>query len=140
MTTKDLLHKQIIVPIDKDNTNKFMASTSNHITHINRALKNIKSDILADYVQQKSTDVIIVTNKVALPSNLQTIENFVQNMENINSEDIKFPRLPQFKSYLKMIDIPFYIKNTNVLISLDFVELVIKSNHIFNNLLLTSKL
>ena len=117
-----------------------MASARNHITNINRALKNIKSDILADYVQQESTDVIIVTNKVALSSNLQTIENFVQNMENINSEDIKFPRLPQFKSYLKMIDIPFYIKNTNVLISLDFVELVIKSNHIFNNLLLTSKL
>jgi len=137
MTTKDLLHKQIIVPIDKDNTNKFMASASNYITNINRALKNIKSDILADYVQQESTDVIIVTNKVALPSDLQTIENFVQNMENVNSEDIKFPRLSQFKSYLKIIDILFYIKNTNVLISSDFVESVIKSNHIFNNLLLT---
>ena len=134
------MHKQIIVSIDKDNTNKFMASASNHITNINRALKNIKSDILADYVQQKSTDVIIVTNKVALPSDLQTIEKFVQNMENVNSENIKFPRLPQFKSYFKIIDILFYIKNTNVLISSDFVESVIKSNHIFNNLLLTSKL
>ena len=131
------MHKQIIVPIDKDNTNKFMASASNYITNINRALKNIKSDILADYVQQESTNVIIVTNKVALPSDLQTIENFVQN---VNSEDIKFPKLPQFKSYLKIIDIPFYIKNTNVLISSDFVESVIKSNHIFDNLLLTSKL
>jgi len=50
MTTKDLLHKQIIVPISKDNVNKFIASVCNHITNINRALKNIKSDILADYV------------------------------------------------------------------------------------------
>ena len=61
-------------------------------------------------------------------------------MENVNFEDIKFPRLPQSKSYLKIIGILFYIENTNIPISSDFVESVIKFNHIFNNLLLASKL
>ena len=51
MTTKGFLYKQIIVPIGKDNANKFIASASNHITNINRALKNIKSDIFVNYVQ-----------------------------------------------------------------------------------------
>jgi len=93
MTIKGPLHKQIIVPMDKDNANKFMASASNHITNINRALKNIKLDVLVDYVQQEYTGVTIVIHKVALPSDLQTIENVVKNMENINSKDIESPKL-----------------------------------------------
>ena len=140
MTIKGSLYKQIIVPMGKDNANKFMASASNHIANINRALKNIKLDILANYVQQKSTGVTIITNKVASFSNLQTIENIVENMENINSEDIESPRLLQSKSYLKIIGISFFIKNTNVPIMPDYIEEIIKSNHIFNNLLLASKL
>ena len=139
MITKGSSYKQIIVSIGKDNANKFMASASNHITNINRALKNIKSDVLADYVQQESTGITIVTNKVALPSDLQTIENIVKNVKNINSEDIKSPRLLQSKFYLKIISIPFFIKNTNIPIMSDYVKEIIKSNYIFNNLSLVSK-
>ena len=139
MITKNPSYKQIIVSIGKDNANKFMASASNHITNINRALKNIKSDVLADYVQQESTGITIVTNNIALPSDLQTIENIVKNVKNVNSEDIKSPRLLQSKSYLKIIDISFFIKNTNIPIMLDYVKEIIKSNYIFNNLSLASK-
>jgi len=77
---------------------------------------------------------------VASSSNLQTIENVIKNMENINSDDIETLQLSQSKSYLKIIGILFFIKNTNILISVDFVEIAIKSNHIFDNLLLASKL
>jgi len=73
-------------------------------------------------------------------TDLQTIENFVKNMEDVNSDDIESSRLPQSKSYLKIIDILFFIENTNIHISSNFVESVIKSNHIFNNLSLASKL
>jgi len=94
---------------------------------------------LADYIQRNSTGVIIITNKVASPSDLQTIENIIKNVENINSDNIKTPQLPQL-SYLKIMGILFFIKNTNIPISIDFVEVAIKSNHIFDNLLLASKL
>ena len=56
--------------MNKDNVNKFMASSSSHITNINRALKNIKLDIIVDYVQSEQVGITIATNKVALPSNL----------------------------------------------------------------------
>ena len=55
-------------------------------------------------------------------------------------ENIKALRLPQSKSYLKIIGIPYLMENTNILINSDFVETVIKSSHIFNDLSLTSKL
>jgi len=91
MTTRDLSWKQIIIPMGKENSDKFMSFASVYVANINRALKNIKLDILADYVQRKSTGIIIVTNKVASPFNLQTIENVIKNMKNINSDNIETP-------------------------------------------------
>jgi len=81
--------------------------------------------------------VTIVTNKVVLPLDLKVIENFVKNVDNVNSENIEAPRLPQSKSYLKIIGISYFLENTNISITSDFVESIIK--YIFNNLLLTSK-
>jgi len=123
----------------KANVDKIMASSSVYITNINRALKNIKSNIMVDYVQPKAIGITIVTNSVASTSNLQVIENYVKNIKNIMSEDIQALRLPQSKSYLKIIGILYLMKNTNISINSDFVETVIKSSHIFNNLLLASK-
>ena len=76
--------------------------------------------------------------KIASSSDLQVIENYVKNVKNVNSEDIKILYLPQSKSYLKIIGIPYFIEN--ILITSDFVTSIIKVNHIFNNLLLVLKL
>ena len=140
MTIKDPSHKHIIILIDKENIDKFMISASNYVANINKALKSIKSDIIVDYIQRELIDVTIVTNKIASPSNIQVIENFIKNVENINSKNIELSRLPQSKSYLKIISIPYLIENSNVFILLYFVKMIIKSNYVFNNLSLASKL
>jgi len=49
------------------------------------------------------------------------------------------PHLPQSKSYLKMIDIPYLIENINIPINSSMVETVLKNNHIFNNIFLALK-
>jgi len=54
---------------------KFIASSSNYIININKVLRNIKSDIIADYVHLEQKDITIVTNKVALSLDLQVIKN-----------------------------------------------------------------
>jgi len=50
------------------------------------------------------------------------------------------PGLPQSKSYLKIISIPFFLEDTNTLISCDVVKNIIKNNHIFNNIVLALRL
>ena len=42
--------KQIIVLMSNENKTKFMKESSAHITNLNRALKNIKSKVMADFV------------------------------------------------------------------------------------------
>ena len=54
-------------------------------------------------------------------------------------EQISSPRLPQSKSYLKIVGIPYNSEITNSCISSNDVECILKSNHIFNDIVLASK-
>jgi len=47
-----------------------MASFSIYVANINKAFKNIKSDIIVDYVWLEPLDITIVTNKVAFSLDL----------------------------------------------------------------------
>ena len=130
MITKCPLRKQIIVPISNNNKTKFIVSSSKHITNFNRALKNTKSEVMVDFTYIDQNNIVIVTNKIT-SLDLQTIEKYIKNIKYFNSEDINTPHLPQSKSYLKIIGIPYLLENTNILITLDFVETTIKNNYIF---------
>ena len=47
---KSLSRKQVIIPMSNVNKAKFMESSSTHITNLNRVLKNIKSEVIADFI------------------------------------------------------------------------------------------
>ena len=49
------------------------------------------------------------------------------------------PRLPQFKYYLKILNIPYLIKDTNIPIMTDVVKRILQSTHIFNDIVLILK-
>ena len=50
MTMKGPLCKQVIVLINTDNTRKFIKNSSTHVININRTLKSIKSNVMADFI------------------------------------------------------------------------------------------
>ena len=141
MTTKGLLRKHIIISISNDNNMKFMKNSSMHIANINRVLRNAKSEVLVDFIWSDPLSITAITNKVSLQLDLQIIEQYIKNSDNINDLQVEVPHLPQLKSYLKIIGIPYFPHgNTqDCLISSD-VECIIKQNQIFDNITLTSKL
>ena len=73
---------------------KFIKNSSLHITNINRSLRNTKSEVLVDFIQLDPLEITVVTNKVALQSDLQIIEHYIKNANDINSLHIKVPWLP----------------------------------------------
>ena len=117
-----------------------MKKSSAHIYNINRVLKNIKSEIVADFIRLDNKGIIITTNKVASMLDLQTIKMYIKKINNIELNHVEVPRLPQSKSYLKIISIPFFLEDTNTPISSDIVKKIIKKNHIFNDIILASRL
>ena len=48
--TKEPLRKQVIVPMSNDNKVKLIKDPSTHIANINRVFKNIKSEVMVDFI------------------------------------------------------------------------------------------
>ena len=108
ITTRDPFRKQVIVPMSSENNSIFMRNLALHVTNINRHLQNAKSEVLANYIWSDPLGITVITNKVSQQSDLQIIDQYVKNSSDINTLQVEEPRLPQSKSYLKIIGIPFF--------------------------------
>jgi len=122
MITKGLSCKQIIISMDSNNL-KFLSLSGEYIVNLNHTLKSIKSDVIVDFIRSDYRELIIVSNKVASPSDICVINNYVKNTQ-----------LLQSKSYLKILGILYLIENTNTPIDSNILEGIIKATHIFKSL------
>ena len=140
MTTKGPSRKQVIILINRENIIKFIKESSLYISNINRILKNVKLDVLVDFIHSNQLDIMVVTSKVVFLSDLQLIKNYIKNIKNINALAVDVPCLSQSKSYLKIIGILYYLQDNpqKYLLSNDDKE-IIKQNPIFDNIILTFK-
>ena len=126
--------------MSNSNMVKFMKNSSIHVSNINRNLKNTKSEVFVDFIWADPVGIAIITNKISQASDLTTIENYVKNSESIDSSQVDMLYLPQSKSYLKIIGIPYFPNgNLQECLNSSDVENIIKQNHIFNNVILASK-
>jgi len=62
----------------------------------------------------------------------------MKELNNVNIINAISLRVLQSKSYLKILGIPYFVKNINLPIILDIIESVIKSTYILNDIVLTS--
>ena len=117
---------------------RVMTQSNTYITNINRLLKGVKSEISADYIHSDNKRIVIMTNKIAIFSNLNIVEKYMKDLNDIDLNNIMSLRLPQSKSYLKILGILYFLKNTNLSVMSDIIKRVIKCIHIFNNIVLAS--
>ena len=94
MTMKGLSRKQVIFPMNVENSVNFIKDSSSHITNINRTLKNIKSEVIADFICADNRDMVITTNKVTEALDFQTIKRYMKNTNNIEAKQVESSRLP----------------------------------------------
>jgi len=140
MTTKGPSRKQVIVPISIDNNNLFIKNSAAHVTNINRLLRNAKSEVAVDFIRSDPIGLVIVTNKVAIQSDLQIIDQYIKKSEDINELQVEEPRLSQSKSYLKIISILFFPNGrTQEQLNVSDVETILKQNQIFDDIKLASR-
>ena len=140
MTTKGPLRKQVITPISGDNVISFMKSSSLHVANINRLLCNVKSNVLVNYLCSENSGITVITSKVAQQSNISIIDKYVKNSNDINFLQVNKPCLPKSKSYLKIIGIPFFPHaNSQEKLTPNDIKVILKQNHIFDNISLASK-
>jgi len=138
ITTKGSSRKQIIIPMSINNTERIIAQSNVHITNINKLLKDVKSEILADCICSNNKGIVIITNKIAILFDLSIVEKYIKELNNVNSDNVISSKLPQFKLYLKILDISYFLDTTNLSVMSDIIKRVIKSTHIFNDIVLAS--
>ena len=68
----------------------------------------IKSNTAADFIRLDSRGIIVTMNNVAAQSDLGIIEKYIKGIDTIQADNVLSPRLPQSKSYLKILGIPFF--------------------------------
>ena len=118
---------------------EFIKNLSLYIVNINCALKAIKSSTIANFIYVEDKGIVIMTNNVSSGSDLQEIKKYIKNSLSSDVDKVLLARLPQSKSYLKIVNILFISEKTNSRISSDGIEDVLKNNHLFNNIILASK-
>jgi len=119
-----------------NNAERIITQTNAHIANINKAFKEVKSDISADYICSNNREIIITTNKVAASLDLNIVEKYMKELNNVDLNNVISPRLLQLKSYLKILGVPYFIEDTNLPITSNINKRVIKSIHIFGNMVL----
>ena len=71
-----------------NNIKTFMLSLNNYVVNINQALKNIKSDVIIDFIHSDYRGLVLVSNKVMAQLNICIISYYIKNTNNMNLEDI----------------------------------------------------
>ena len=95
---------------------------------------------MADFIWADQRELIITTNKVVSMLDFNTIKKYIKNVDVVDFKDVIAPWLPQSRSYLKIFGILYIIENTNTSVSSGIIEQILQSTHIFNNMVLASKL
>ena len=134
MTTRGPSRKKVIIPMAKHIAELMINSAHTHIINVNKYLKNSKLDIVTDFIHITNNGIIITTNKPANNLNLSTIEKYLKNIQNVDSDLIESPCLPKSKSYMKIIGLPYKIEQGAI--SPDYIKGVLKETHFFKDVVL----
>jgi len=140
ITTKDSSRKQIVIPISTNNSEAIITQANAHIANINKLLKNVKYNVSTNYICSNNKRIVITTNKAVASSNLNIVERYIKELDNINSNNVivMSSYLSQSKLYLKVLEVPYFLKNINLPIISNMIEMIIKEAYIFNNIVLVS--
>lgn len=80
MTTKNPSRKQIIISISINNAKAIISQANKHISNINKLLKDVKSNVSADFIYSNNKEVIITTNKVVAASDLNIVKKYIKKL------------------------------------------------------------
>ena len=76
-----------------NNAEKVMAKANIYISNINKLLKRVKSEIFVDFICFNNKRLVITTNKVAVISDLNIIQKYMKNLNNVDSNSVMNLRL-----------------------------------------------
>jgi len=106
-TTKRPSRKNVLIPLEPTHKNLIYNKANEHVAALNNLFKSYKSKVRVDCFRLSLNGMSITTSEVASPSDLSIMEKYFKGLEDLSNTDIS-PRLPQSKSYLKILGVPYF--------------------------------
>ena len=65
-----------------------MAKLNTYIININRLLKDIKSNVLVNFMHSNNKDIIIIANKIATILDLNIMEKYIKKVNDVDVNNV----------------------------------------------------
>ena len=138
ITTKGPSRKNILIPMDASNKSRILSEANIHVSQLNGLFKSYKSTINIDCICKSWNGITITTNAVAASSDLTFIKQYFKGIDELASKDIS-PYLPQSKSFLKVLGVPYFGNNLSTPITNSQVEDILSKTYMFKDITLASR-
>jgi len=65
-----------------------MTLSDKHVANMNHTLRSIKLDTLIDFICRDHQGLVVIANKVALPSDWSIVKNYIKNVQLVDANNI----------------------------------------------------
>ena len=138
MTTHRPTRHQVLIPLDTPIAEVIVANAATAVEFSNRGLVEAHSKLRVESVCKPWDGIFMSTNFVVLAAELEIIKQWLKKVAGLAASTMVEPHLPQSKSFLKILSIPYWGNNSLLSITQAQVESVIANTPIFEEVVLAS--
>jgi len=139
MTTHGPTRRQVLIPLDTPTAKVVVANAATAVESCNRGLVEAHSKLRVESVRKAWDGISMSTNFVALAAELEVIKQWLKKVAGLAASTVVEPHLPQSKSFLKILGVPYWGNNSSLSITQAQVESVIANTPIFEGVVLASR-
>ena len=130
MMTQGPARHQVLVPLDSATAELIVANATSAVLSCNKSL--------VEFVYKTWNGMSISTNSVVSAAELEVIKQWLKKTARLGESTEVEPRLPQSKSFLKILGVPYWDSKSSLPITPAQVEAALSSSPLFEGIILAS--
>jgi len=107
MTTHGPTRRQVLIPLNTPTAEVVVANAATAVESCNRGLVEAHSKLRVESVRKAWDGISMSTNFVASAAELEIIKQWLKKVTGLAASTVVEPRLPQSKSFLKILGVPY---------------------------------
>jgi len=137
MTTQEPTRCQV-VPLDSAAAELIVANAASAVQSCNKGLVSARSKLRVESVHKAWDGVSMSTNSIASAAELEVIKQWLKKTAGLGESTEVEPRLPQSKSFLRVLGVPYWDSKTSLPVTSAQVAEALSSSPLFKGVTLVS--
>ena len=138
MITQGPTRHQVLIPLAPAATEMVVANAASAVEFCNKGLVSAHSKLRVESVHKAWDGISMSTNSVASVAELEVIKQWLKKTAGLGEVTEVEPRLPQSKSFLKVLGVPYWDSKTSLPVTPAQVAEALSSSPLFEGVTLAS--